>query len=298
MQVSHNRTVRAAGRMVADEPLWLRVLLIGGAFLVVGGLIVVPLAYVFVRALEEGLGTYVDNLWHDPDTRHSIGLTLTVAPLAVLLNTVFGVAAAWTITRFRFPGRTLLVTLLDVPFAVSPVVAGLMLTLLFGMQGYFGPFLREHGIRIIFAWPALVLATTFVTMPFVARELIPLMQSLGSDEETAAVSLGANPWQLFWRVTLPNIKWGLVYGMIQCNARAIGEFGAVYVVSGRIAGETDTMPLRVNRLFEDGNNAGSFAVASVLTLMALATLLLKLMLERFLAAQAAARAAEVAEEPL
>lgn len=288
MHPSGVRTKKTAGGLVADEPLWLRVLLIAAAYAVIGLLILVPVLYVFVQALAEGWQGYVKNLWHDPDTRHSIFLTLTVAPLAVLLNTVFGLAAAWTITRFKFPGRTLLVTLLDVPFAISPVVVGLMFVLLFGMQGYLGPSLRQMGIKVIFAWPGLLLATTFVTLPFVARELIPLMESLGSDEEIAAVSLGASPWQLFWRITLPNIKWGLVYGIIQCHARAIGEFGAVYVVSGRIAGETDTMPLRVEKLFQEYNNPGSFAVASLLTLMALLTLAGKYMLERYIAQQMAA----------
>ncbi|MFO1040365.1 MAG: sulfate ABC transporter permease subunit CysW [Planctomycetaceae bacterium] len=288
MHPSGVRTKKSAGGLVADEPLWLRVLLIAAAYAVIGLLILVPVVYVFVQAFAEGWQGYVKNLWHDPDTRHSIFLTLTVAPLAVLLNTVFGLAAAWTITRFKFPGRTLLVTLLDVPFAISPVVVGLMFVLLFGMQGYLGPSLRQMGIKVIFAWPGLLLATTFVTLPFVARELIPLMESLGSDEEIAAVSLGASPWQLFWRITLPNIKWGLVYGIIQCHARAIGEFGAVYVVSGRIAGETDTMPLRVEKLFQEYNNPGSFAVASLLTLMALLTLAGKYMLERYIAQQMAA----------
>ncbi len=288
MHPSGVRTKKSAGGLVADEPLWLRVLLIAAAYTVIGLLILVPVVYVFVQAFAEGWQGYVKNLWHDPDTRHSIFLTLTVAPLAVLLNTVFGLAAAWTITRFKFPGRTLLVTLLDVPFAISPVVVGLMFVLLFGMQGYLGPSLRQMGIKVIFAWPGLLLATTFVTLPFVARELIPLMESLGSDEEIAAVSLGASPWQLFWRITLPNIKWGLVYGIIQCHARAIGEFGAVYVVSGRIAGETDTMPLRVEKLFQEYNNPGSFAVASLLTLMALLTLAGKYMLERYIAQQMAA----------
>ena len=288
MHPSGVRTKKTAGGLVADEPLWLRVLLIAAAYSVIGLLILVPVVYVFVQAFAEGWQGYVKNLWHDPDTRHSIFLTLTVAPLAVLLNTVFGLAAAWTITRFKFPGRTLLVTLLDVPFAISPVVVGLMFVLLFGMQGYLGPSLRQMGIKVIFAWPGLLLATTFVTLPFVARELIPLMESLGSDEEIAAVSLGASPWQLFWRITLPNIKWGLVYGIIQCHARAIGEFGAVYVVSGRIAGETDTMPLRVEKLFQEYNNPGSFAVASLLTLMALLTLAGKYMLERYIAQQMAA----------
>lgn len=288
MHPSTLRTKKSAGAMVADEPLWLRVLLIGSAFVVIGVLILVPMIYVFVQAFADGWNGFVKNLWHDPDTRHSIWLTMSVAPLAVLLNTVFGLAAAWTITRFKFPGRTLLTTLLDVPFAISPVVVGLMFVLLFGMQGYFGPMLRDCGIKVIFAWPGLLLATTFVTLPFVARELIPLMESLGEEEETAAVSLGANPWQLFWRITLPNIKWGLVYGIIQCHARAIGEFGAVYVVSGHIAGQTDTMPLRVEKLFQEYNNPGSYAVASVLTLMALFTLLGKYMLERYIEQQMAA----------
>ena len=288
MHPSALRTKKSAGGLVADEPLWLRVLMIAAAYAVIGLLILVPVVYVFVQAFADGWQGYVKNLWHDPDTRHSILLTLTVAPLAVLLNTVFGLAAAWTITRFKFAGRTLLVTLLDVPFAISPVVVGLMFVLLFGMQGYLGPSLRQMGIKVIFAWPGLLLATTFVTLPFVARELIPLMESLGSDEEIAAVSLGASPWQLFWRITLPNIKWGLVYGIIQCHARAIGEFGAVYVVSGRIAGETDTMPLRVEKLFQEYNNPGSFAVASLLTLMALLTLFGKFLLEQYIARQMAA----------
>ncbi len=292
MHPSSQRTKKSVGGLVADEPLWLRVLLIGSAFAIIGVLILVPLVYVFVQAFADGWTGLGNNIWHDPDTRHSIWLTLTLAPLAVLFNTVFGLAAAWAITRFKFPGRTLLTTLLDVPFAISPVAVGLMFTLLFGWQGYLGRTLRDWDIRVIFAWPGLFLATTFVTLPFVARELIPLMESLGSDEETAAVSLGANPWQLFWRVTLPNIKWGLVYGIIQCNARAIGEFGAVYVVSGRIAGETDTMPLRVEKLFQEYNNPGSFAVAAVLTLMALATLFGKYVLEQYLARQMAASQAE------
>lgn len=289
---------RLAEKLVADEPLWVRVLLISSAVLFLVGMILVPLVYVFVQALWVGLPAYFNNLFGDPDTRHAIWMTLTVAPTAVVLNTVFGVAAAWTITRFEFPGKTLLVTLLDIPFAVSPVVVGLMFMLLFGQQGYLGPTLRDWGIKIVFAWPGLVLATTFVTMPFVVRELIPLMESLGSEEETAAVSLGASPWQLFWLVTLPNIKWGLLYGIIQCNARAIGEFGAVYVLSGHIAGVTDTMPLRVEKLFQEYKNPASFAVASLLTLMALVTLVAKMLLARAMAAQAAARRREnELEEP-
>jgi sulfate transport system permease protein len=292
MHPSSLRTKKTAGRFVADEPLWLRILLITAVYLIIGLLILVPMAYVFWQAMAEGWEGLVKNLWQDHDTWHSMWLTMTIAPLTVVLNTIFGLAAAWTITKFKFPGRTLLVTLLDVPFAISPVVVGLMLVLLFGMQGFLGPTLREWGIKVIFAWPGLLLATMFVTLPFVARELIPLMESLGDEEETAAVSLGANPWQLFWRITLPNIKWGLVYGMIQCHARAIGEFGAVYVVSGHIAGETDTMPLRVEKLFQEYNNPGSFAVASVLTLMALATLFGKYILEQYIARQMATDSVE------
>jgi sulfate transport system permease protein len=242
--------------------------------------VVVPVVNVFAQALAGGPRVYWDNLVASPETRHAILLTLRVAPLAVLLNVVFGVAAAWAIARFRFPGRTLLTTLIDLPFSVSPVVAGLVFVLLFGMQGYFGPWLREHGVRIIFATPGLILATTFVTFPFVARELIPLMEAQGPDEDLAAVSLGARPWQMFFWVTLPNIKWGLLYGVILCNARAMGEFGAVYVVSGHVAGRTDTMPLRVERLFQEYNTPAAFAVASVLTILALVTLVLKVGLER------------------
>src|SRR5205807_7913012 len=189
------------------------------------------------------------------------------------------IAAAWAITRFRFRGRTLLVTLIDVPFSVSPVVAGLMFVLLFGLQGLFGPWLRDHGFQVLFSIPGLVLATTFVTLPFVARELIPVMEAIGPDEELAALSLGANGRQIFWRITLPNIKWGLLYGVILCNARAMGEFGAVYVVSGRIAGETCTMPLQVEVLFQDFNSPAAFALASVLTSLAVVTLLLKVWVE-------------------
>jgi len=247
---------------------------------IVGVLIIVPLVSVFAQALENGPGVYWENLIGNADTRHSILLTITVAPVAVALNLVFGVAAAWCIARFRFPGRTLLVTLIDLPFSVSPVVAGLVFVLLFGAQGYFGPWLREHGYQVIFATPSLVLATAFVTFPFVARELIPVLEAIGPEEELAARSLGASGWQMFWRVTLPNIKWGVLYGVILCNARAMGEFGAVYVVSGRITGQTDTMPLRVEKLFQEYNSPGAFALASVLTLLALVTLFVKVGIER------------------
>ena len=335
-------------RRAQQDPAWVRRSLIALALGIVGILIGIPLVNIFTQALGEGVGTYWDNLFADPDTRHSIFLTLTVAPIALAANVIFGVAAAWTIARFDFPGRSLLTALIDLPFSVSPVVAGLMFVLIFGLQGYFGPFLREDGysvmpyltslvgvglfvllflflrpasprartgiwrhsgvallcggtlafgllfflqqhfevwprnqsLKIIFAVPGLILATAFVTFPFVARELIPVMEAVGPDEDLAAVSLGASGWQMFWHVTVPNIKWGLVYGIILCNARAMGEFGAVYVVSGHIAGETDTMPLRIEKLFQEYNLPGSFAVASVLTLLAILTLIAKAKLER------------------
>jgi sulfate/thiosulfate transport system permease protein len=242
-------------------------------------LVIVPVVNVFYQALGHGMAAYWHNLFGDPNTRHAILLTLIVAPMAVLANLVFGVACAWAIARFRFPGRTVLLTVIDLPFSVSPVVAGLMFVLLFGLQGYFGPWLRDHGVKILFATPGLILVTAFVTLPFVVRELIPVMEAVGPEEDMAAISLGANGWQMFWRVTWPNIRWGMLYGVILCNARAMGEFGAVYVVSGHIAGRTDTMPLRVEKLFQEYNTPGSFAVASVLTFLALATLALKTWLE-------------------
>jgi sulfate transport system permease protein len=272
-------TARPIPRRAHEDPPWVRRLLIGTAVLVMGALVVVPLVNVFVEALADGLTAYWQNLVGDPDTLHSILLTLEVAPVAVLLNTIFGVAAAWAIARFSFPGRAALTALIDLPFTVSPVVVGLFLLLLFGLQGFFGPWLREHDIRIVFAYPGLVIATCFVTFPVVARELIPLMEAIGSDEEVAAVSLGARPLQLLRLITLPSIKWGLLYGIILCNARAMGEFGAVFVVSGHIAGKTDTMPLRIEKLFQEYNLPGSFAVASVLALLALVTLLVKTTLE-------------------
>lgn len=293
MQPKSHAVAGAARRHAQADPVWVQWTLIALAFLIVSALIIVPIISVFYQAFAEGLGTYWENLT-ESDTRHSIFLTLIVAPVAVFMNVVFGVAAAWLITRFQFRGRTLLTTLIDLPFAVSPVVAGLMFMLLFGMQGYLGPWLRDHGIKIVFAWPGLVLVTAFVTIPFVARELIPVMEALGADEEVAAVSLGANGWQIFWRITVPNIKWGLLYGVILCNARAMGEFGAVHVVSGHIGGETDTMPLRVEKLFQDYNNPGSFAVASLLTSLALVTLFIKTWLERK-TAQELAEAAKAIE---
>jgi len=358
------------------DPAWVRWGLTGFAVLVVGVLVGIPVVNIFYEALKEGVRVYWDNLVADPDTRHSIFLTATVVPIALVANIVFGIAAAWAIARFKFPGRTLLTALIDLPFSVSPVVAGLMFVLIFGLQGYLGPFLREDGysvmpyatslvgvfvlvvlyfvfrpanpaarrgvwrgptwlvaprrrrglrllsflaaaiprfargrlvvpaasvvlfalsvvvqkrlgvwpqgesLKIIFATPGLVLATAFVTFPFVARELIPIMEAVGAEEELAAINLGANGWQMFWHITAPNIKWGLVYGIILCNARAIGEFGAVYVVSGHIAGQTDTMPLRIEKLFQEYNLPGCFAVASVLTLLAILTLVAKARLER------------------
>jgi sulfate transport system permease protein len=289
----------APERRLKQDPFLLRVSLILIGTAVVAVLIVVPIVNVFYQALSHGVGTYWRNLVDDPDTRHAIFLTLIVAPISVLLNVVFGIAAAWAVTRFRFPGRSFLVTAIDLPFAISPVVAGLMFVLLFGLQGYFGTWLRGHGITIIFALPGLILATTFVTLPFVARELIPVMEAIGPDEEMAALSLGAGSWQIFRRITLPNIKWGLLYGVILCNARAMGEFGAVYVVSGHIAGQTDTMPLRVQKLFDEYNNPGSFAVASVLTSLALVTLFAKVALERKTRRElAAGLAVEAPYEPI
>ena len=265
-----------------QDPWYVRYTLVGLTVLIVGGLVAVPLASVFAQAFARGVPAYWRYLTDDPDTRHSMFLTLAVAPVAVALNTVFGVAAAYTIARFRFPGRTLLTTLIDLPFSVSPVVAGLVFVLLFGLQAPLGAWLKEHGYQVIFAPPALVLATAFVTFPFVARELIPVLEANGPEEEIAARSLGASGWQMFWRVTVPNIKWGLLYGVILCNARAMGEFGAIAVVSGKITGRTDTMPLRVEKLFQGmkaDDTAAAFAVASVLTLLSLVTLGLKVAVE-------------------
>lgn len=275
----HHKT-GSTGRGSHTEPAWVRYLLIMIAVSILAVLVIIPVVNVFYQALANGIGTYREQLLEDSDTRHAIWLTLTLVPMAVAINTIFGVAVAWSVTRFRFPGRTILTSVIDLPFAVSPVVAGLMILLMFAPRtGLFGPWLDRQGIQIAFSWPGIVLATTFVTLPFVARELIPVMEALGADEEIAAVSLGANGWQLFWRITLPNIKLGLLYGVILCNARAMGEYGAVHVVSGHIAGQTDTMPLRVEKLFQESNNPGSFAVASVLTLLALVTLVVKTLLE-------------------
>ena len=260
------------------EPLWVQRGLIGVALLFMGLFLVLPLATVFAQALDQGVWAYVEAL-REPDAWSAIRLTLITAAIAVPFNLVFGLAAAWAIAKFEFRGKSLLITLIDLPFSVSPVVAGLVYVLLFGAQGWLGPWLQAHDIQIIFAVPGIVLATVFVTFPFIARELIPLMQAQGSDEEQAATVLGANGWQTFWHVTLPNIRWGLIYGVILCNARAMGEFGAVSVVSGHIRGQTNTMPLHVEILYNEYQSVAAFAVASLLALLALLTLLIKSAIE-------------------
>ncbi|MBI3870152.1 MAG: sulfate ABC transporter permease subunit CysW [Verrucomicrobia bacterium] len=268
----------ASARRATSEPALIRRLLITVALLFLGFFIVLPLASVFALALAKGFGPYFA-AFADPVTLASIRLTLVAAAIAVPLNLVFGVAAAWAIAKFDFIGKNLLNTLIDLPFSVSPVISGLIYVLLFGLQGLLGPWLNNHDIKIIFAIPGIVLATIFVTVPFVARELIPLMEAQGKAEEEAAIVLGASGWQTFWRVTVPNIKWGLLYGVILCNARAMGEFGAVSVVSGHIRGQTNTMPLHVEILYNEYNFVAAFAVASLLTLLALVTLALKLWVE-------------------
>ena len=260
-----------------DHP-FTRLILCAVAVGFIGLFLLLPLAAVFTQALKQGLDVALAAI-SEPDALAAIRLTLLVAAIAVPLNAVFGVAASWAIAKFDFWGKDILTTLIDLPFAVSPVVSGLIYVLIFGLQGWFGPELREHGIKIIFATPGLILATAFVTFPFVARELIPLMEAIGADEETAAVSLGARAWQIVRRITLPNIKWGLLYGIILCNARAMGEFGAVSVVSGHIRGLTNTMPLHVEVLYNDYQFVGAFAVASLLALLAIVTLTFKSLLE-------------------
>lgn len=260
------------------EPIWVRVMLLTVALAFVSLFLFIPLLAVFTEALRKGWDVYLASI-QEPDAVSAIKLTLIAAGIAVPLNLVFGVAAAWAIAKFEFRGKNVLLTLIDLPFSVSPVISGLIYVLLFGAQGWFGEWLREHDIKILFAVPGIVLATIFVTFPFVARELIPLMQAQGSEEEEAALVLGASGWKTFWHVTLPNIKWGLLYGVILCNARAMGEFGAVSVVSGHIRGETNTMPLQVEILYNEYNFTTAFAVASLLTLLALVTLALKTIVE-------------------
>ena len=260
------------------EPAWVRYALIAVALIFLTLFLFVPLVAVFTEALKKGWDVYKESVL-DPDALSAIKLTFIAAGIAVPLNLVFGVAAAWTIAKFDFPGKSILLSLIDLPFSVSPVIAGLIYVLLFGSQGWFGPWLMDHDIKILFAVPGIVLATVFVTFPFVARELIPLMQAQGSEEEEAALVLGASGWKTFFKVTLPNIKWGLLYGVILCNARAMGEFGAVSVVSGHIRGETNTMPLQVEILYNEYNFTAAFAIASLLALLALVTLAVKTFIE-------------------
>jgi sulfate/thiosulfate transport system permease protein len=260
------------------DPAWVRWTLTGIALTFLAFFLVLPLVAVFAEALRRGFGAYLAS-FTDRNALASIKLTLLTAAISVPANLVFGIAAAWAIAKFDFCGKSFLITLIDLPFAVSPVISGVIYLLVFGLQGWFGQWLIDHDLRIIFAVPGIVLATTFVTFPFVAREVIPLMQAQGTDEEYAAIILGASGWQTFWRVTLPNIKWGLFYGVILCNARAMGEFGAVSVVSGHIRGETNTMPLHVEVLYNEYNFVAAFAVASLLALLAIVTLILKALVE-------------------
>lgn len=264
---------------LTTESALVRRLLIVAAFLYLTLFLFVPLTAVFVEAFKGGLAAYVGSFLNE-DALAAIQLTLLVAAVAVPLNALFGVAAAWAIAKFDFVGKQILITLIDMPLAVSPVISGLIYVLLFGLQGWLGPWLADHDIKIIFALPGIVLATIFVTVPFVARELIPLMQAQGREEEEAAITLGASGWQMFMRVTLPNIKWSLLYGVILCNARAMGEFGAVSVVSGHIRGLTNTMPLHVEILYNEYNAVSAFAVASLLTVLAIVTLAAKTLIER------------------
>jgi sulfate transport system permease protein len=268
------------GRLASptNEPLWVRwiLILIGLAFMAL--FLVLPLVAVFSEALRQGIGVYFQSL-QTPDAQSAIRLTLLVAAIAVPLNVVFGICASWAIAKFEFKGKAFLITLIDLPFSVSPVISGLVYVLLFGAGSVLGPWFKSYGIEILFAVPGIVLATIFVTFPFVARELIPLMQDQGTGDEEAALSLGASGWQTFWRVTLPNIKWGLLYGVLLCNARAMGEFGAVAVVSGKIRGQTTTMPLQVEMFYNEYQGTAAFALASLLALLALVTLVLKTTLE-------------------
>jgi len=261
-----------------EEPRWVRAALLLVALAYVALLLGLPLATVFIEAFSQGLSVFVAAI-SEPDARAAIALTLLVAAICVPLNAIFGVAAAWAIAKFEFRGKSTLITLIDLPFAVSPVISGLIFVLMFGLQGWFGHWLRDHDVKIIFAVPGIVLATLFITFPFVARELIPLMQEQGTEEEEAAASLGAGGWQTFWRVTLPNVRFGLLFGIVLLNARAMGEFGAVSVVSGHIRGQTNTLPLHIEILYNEYQTASAFAVASLLALLALVTLAAKSALE-------------------
>ncbi len=275
---TRNKHSALATRRSTQDPIWLRILLIGISTSFVTLLLLLPLIVVFAESWRDGFRTYRD-LFSDPTARHAIWLTLVTAGVALPLNLLFGLAAAWSIAKFEFVGKSLLVALIDLPFSVSPIISGLIYVLLFGAQGWFGEWLVSHQIQVIFALPGLLLATIFVTVPFVARELIPLMQEQGTDEEQAAVSLGANGWQTFWRVTLPNVKWALLYGVLLGNARAMGEFGAVSVVSGHIRGRTTTVPLHIEILYNEYNVVAAFALASILALLGLLTLAAKFLLE-------------------
>jgi len=293
-QTTHGRP--SAATRAISEPAILRWLLTGAALIFLGAFLFLPLAVVFGTAFQKGLRFYIDSL-KDPDALAAIKLTLTAAGVAVPMNLIFGVAAAWAIGKFEFAGKSVLITLIDLPFSVSPVVSGLIYVLLFGLQGLLGPWLLAHDVRIIFAVPGIVLATIFVTFPFVARELLPMMQAQGNDEEEAALTLGAGGWQTFFRVTVPNVKWALLYGVILCNARAMGEFGAVSVVSGHIRGLTNTMPLHIEMLYNDYQFVAAFAVASLLALLALLTLVVKSIVE-WQARQQLAEQATASEETL
>jgi sulfate transport system permease protein len=283
-----NAAATAAPRRVSDathEPAWVRRVLIAVALAFLAVFLFVPLVAVFVEALKKGVAVYLAAL-AEPDALAAITLTLIAAAISVPLNLVFGIAAAWSIAKFDFRGKNLLLTFIDLPFSVSPVIAGLIFVLVFGLQGWFGAWLRDHDLKIIFALPGIVIATIFITFPFIARELIPLMQAQGTEQEEAARVLGAGGWQIFRRITLPNVKWALLYGVILCNARAMGEFGAVSVVSGHIRGQTNTMPLHIEILYNEYQFAAAFAVASLLAGLALVTLAIKYFVERNLGASA------------
>lgn len=275
---SNALAVKLQSRDSTREPTWVRYTLISIALIFFLSCLILPLILVFVEAFKQGLSVYINALT-DSDTLSAVKLTLLTAAIAVPINVIFGVAAAWAVAKFQFRGKAILTTIIDMPFSVSPVIAGLMLVLIFGSQGWVGGWLMVHDIKILYAVPAIVLATIFITVPFVARELIPLMEAQGTEEEEAAIVLGASGWQTFWKVTLPNIKWGLIYGVILCNARAMGEFGAVSVVSGHIRGETNTLPLHVEILYNEYTFSAAFAVSSLLALLAIVTLILKAWVE-------------------
>lgn len=276
-QILHRRPTQTVNRAINEPPI-VRFLLTAVVFVFLALFLAVPLAVVFVHAVQKGISLYFSSIL-DPDTLSAIRLTLLVAAISVPINTVFGVSAAWAIAKFNFKGKNILLTLIDLPFSVSPVISGMIFVLLFGAQGFFGHWLIAHNIKIIFAIPGIVLSTLFVTFPFVARELIPLMQAQGNEDEEAAITLGASGLQTFFRITLPNIKWGLIYGVILCNARAMGEFGAVSVVSGHIRGLTNTMPLHIEILYNEYNFTAAFAVSSLLVMLALVTLVIKSIVE-------------------